>query len=150
MRIQALATASLLALGLTLSACGSNSDSTSSSDTSAAAQSSSSASMSDHPMMSHTGSFMGDNGKHVAGTVTVTDDAITFAGFSSDEGPDLHVYLTKGAAESDIATGKEIDAIKFDQASQTFKLNGVDPSSYTTVVIHCDKANAVFGSATLS
>lgn len=148
MRIQALTAASLLVLGLTVSACGS-----STSDTGSAASThmteTMSPTMTSHPMMSRTGTFMGDNGKHVAGNVTVTDSAITFAGFSSDEGPDLHVYLTNGSAESDISSGKEISAIRFDQASQTFKLSGVDASSYSTVVIHCDKANAVFGSAHL-
>ena len=147
MRLQALATASVLALGLTLSACGSSSDTGSSSNT--ASSTHSSMTPSTGTMMSRTGTFMGDNGKKVAGTVKVTDSEITFSGFSSDEGPDLHVYLTNGSAETDIASGKEIDAIKYDQASQSFMLNGVDAASYSTVVIHCDKANAVFGSAHL-
>lgn len=148
MRIQALATASLLALGLTLSACGSSS-SNGASAASTHMTDSMSPTTTSHPMASRTGTFMGDNGKHVAGSVTVSDSEITFSGFSSDEGPDLHVYLTNGSAETDVTSGKEVDPIKFDQASQTFKLMGVDPASYSTVVIHCDKANAVFGSAHL-
>lgn len=156
MRIQALTAAPLLVLGLTVSACGSSTSDTGSAASTHMTETMSptmsptmSSTMTSHPMMSRTGTFMGDNGKHVAGNVTVTDSAITFAGFSSDEGPDLHVYLTNGSAESDISSGKEISAIRFDQASQTFKLSGVDASSYSTVVIHCDKANAVFGSAHL-
>ena len=148
MRIQALTASSLLALGLTLSACGS-SPSTAGSAASTHMTETMSPTATGQPMASRTGTFMGDNGKHVAGTVTVTDSQITFAGFSSDEGPDLHVYLTNGSAESDISSGKEISAITFNQASQTFKVSGVDVASYSTVVIHCDKANAVFGSAHL-
>ena len=74
---------------------------------------------------------------------------LEFTDFSSDEGPDLHVYLTKGSTESDVAAGKEIAAIKFDQATQSFPLTGIDTMGYTTVVIHCDKAKAVFGAASL-
>ena len=31
---------------------------------------------------------------------------LEFTNFSSDEGPDLHVYLTKGSTEADVAAGK--------------------------------------------
>jgi electron transfer DM13 len=75
---------------------------------------------------------------------------VVLAGFSSDAGPDLHIYLTNGATESGVASGKQLGAISYDKASQTFSLGGVDPSRYTTVVIHCDKAKAVFGDASLS
>lgn len=153
MRTKALTTAALpalgLALGLTLSACGSSGGSSASGSSTMHPSMSHSSSASSAAMMTRTGTFMGDNGKHVAGTVKVSDSEITFSGFSSDEGPDLHVYLTNGSAESDIASGKEIDSIAFDQASQSFKVSGVDVASYSTVVIHCDKANAVFGSAHL-
>lgn len=154
MRTKALTTAALpglaLALGLVLSACGSSDASSSGSGAMHTSMTpSTTSSMTGDAMKTRTGEFMGENGKHVAGTVKVSDGEIVFSGFSSDEGPDLHVYLTNGAAESDIASGKEIDAITFDQASQTFKVGGVDVASYSTVVIHCDKANAVFGSAHL-
>ncbi|QHC59569.1 DM13 domain-containing protein [Rathayibacter sp. VKM Ac-2760] len=97
------------------------------------------------------GTFAGLNDKKVSGTVSVADGKIVLAGFSSDEGPDLHVYLTGGTDEAAVAAGVEIDAVSFDTASQTFALGGgVDASSYTDVVIHCDKAKAVFGAAALS
>lgn len=95
------------------------------------------------------GMFEGLNGKHVAGKVTVTGAAVEFADFSSDEAPDLHVYLTRGRTEADVASGIRVAAIKFDQATQTFPLMGADTRGYTTVVIHCDKAKAIFGAATL-
>lgn len=97
-----------------------------------------------------TGTFGGLNDKHVAGTATVTNGQIVLNGFSSDAGPDLHIYLTNGTDESAVAAGKEIGSVAFDKASQTFSTNGVNASSYTTVVIHCDKAKAVFGAATLT
>ncbi|WP_439901879.1 DM13 domain-containing protein [Microbacterium azadirachtae] len=65
-------------------------------------------------------------------------------------GPDLHVYLTNGTDEAAVAAGKQIDPVAFDKDSQSFMLNGVDASMYKDVVIHCDKAKAVFGAAALS
>ncbi|BBX64276.1 hypothetical protein MSAS_34500 [Mycobacterium saskatchewanense] len=97
-----------------------------------------------------TGTFGGLNDKHVAGTASVTPTQIVLSGFSSDAGPDLHIYLTNGTDENAVAAGKSLGGVAFDKASQTFSTDGVDPSKYTTVVIHCDKAKAVFGAATLT
>jgi hypothetical protein len=97
-----------------------------------------------------TGMFAGLNGKKVTGSAQVSGSGVALSGFTSDEGPDLHVYLTNGTDEAAVSAGKQLGAVKFDKASQTFALNGVDASGYTTVVIHCDKAKAVFGAAKLS
>lgn len=96
------------------------------------------------------GTFAGLNGKHVAGTATVSDSQVVLSGFSSDAGPDLHIYLTNGTDEKAVSAGKELSTVAYGNASQTFSTDGVDPSTYTTVVIHCDKAKAVFGAATLT
>lgn len=96
------------------------------------------------------GEFMGLNEKNVSGSVTVTADEIALSGFSSDEGPDLHVYLAKGTDEAAVTAGMLVDAVSFDTASQTFDLDDVDTADYTYVVIYCDKAKAVFGAAELS
>ncbi len=102
-------------------------------------------------MMTVTGTFAGANGKNVAGTVTVEDGTVTLSGFSSDEGPDLHLYLANGTTEADVTAGTEIAAVKWDAASQTFTLPaGVHASDFTYLVVHCDKALAVFGAAPLS
>lgn len=138
MRIRALAGVAALIAALTLTAC--------STATEPAEPSESSTQMSEP----RSGEFTGLNGKSVAGSVTVTESEITFDGFSSDEGPDLHVYLTNGTDEAAVAAGVQIDAIAFDEDSQTFSLDGVNVEDYTTVVIHCDKAAAVFGAAELS
>ncbi|HZZ52011.1 MAG TPA: DM13 domain-containing protein [Pseudonocardia sp.] len=117
---------------------------------SAAAAPSASSAASPGSSAARTGTFKGDNGKHVAGTATVSDGKIVLAGFSSDAGPDLHIYLTNGSAESNVSAGKQLGVVAADKDSQTFSLGGIDPSAYTNVVIHCDKAKAVFGDAPLS
>lgn len=97
------------------------------------------------------GTFSGLNDKKVSGSVTVTGSEIRLSGFSSDQGPDLHVYLTNGTSEEDTTSGTEISAVAYDTASQTFEVpKGVDVARFDDVVIHCDKAKAVFGAAELS
>jgi hypothetical protein len=96
------------------------------------------------------GAFAGLNGKKVAGTATVADGKVTLTGFSSDEGPDLHLYLAKGSDEAAVTAGTRLGKVAYDDASQTFELTGVDAADYDTVVVHCDKAKAVFGAAELS
>ncbi|KJL34302.1 DM13 domain-containing protein [Microbacterium azadirachtae] len=142
----------VLALGLSLAGCSSTPGGSSpSSDTMSTSSSEPSSSpMSSMDAMHKTGTFTGLNGKKVQGSVTVSGSELMLTGFSSDEGPDLHVYLTNGTDEAAVSAGKQIDAVAFDKASQTFMLSGVDLSMYTDVVIHCDKAKAVFGAASLS
>jgi hypothetical protein len=96
------------------------------------------------------GAFEGLNDKSVEGSVEVSATEIVLSEFSSDEGPDLHVYLTNGSEAADVAAGVLIDVVAFDEASQTFTLDGVDVAGYDTVVINCDKAKAVFGAAPLA
>lgn len=154
MRITALVGATALALSLT--ACGQAKDEPMEHEP----MKDGSSSMSDHDMgdmsdkkdmgASRSGSFEGLNGKKVAGTVKVADGKVTLSGFSSDEGPDLYLYLAKGSDEADVAAGKSLGKVSYDEASQTFELDGVDAADYDTVVVHCDKAKAVFGAAELS
>ncbi|QTF71664.1 DM13 domain-containing protein [Arthrobacter woluwensis] len=159
MRTKALVGAGLLALALSLSACGgggstgsSGTGSTSmpeSSMSAAGGSPSSMASESSMAMAKHQGDFAGLNGKSVKGTVTVADGKVTLSGFSSDEGPDLHLYLASGTDEAAIGTGTQLGKVSFNTASQTFTLPaGAGSSAY--VVVHCDKAKAVFGAAKLS
>ncbi|MET7568417.1 DM13 domain-containing protein [Streptomyces sp. NPDC005492] len=146
MRKIGFAGAALVAISFTLTACGGsdNGDSTSK------AAASMSASPQAAKAADSTGMFAGLNGKKVSGSAQVSGSGVTLSGFSSDEGPDLHVYLTNGTDEAAVSAGKEIGAVKFDKASQMFALNGADAAAYSTVVIHCDKAKAVFGAAKLS
>ena len=138
------ATAAIAALILTASLAACSSTESTSNPAPAASQTSSSS-----QAATKTGTFSGLNGKKVEGTVTVNDMSVVVSGYSSDEGPDLHIYLTNGTDEAAVAAGKQIAPISFSTASQTFSLEGIDPAMYTDVVIHCDKAQAVFGAATL-
>jgi ABC-type oligopeptide transport system substrate-binding subunit len=155
MRKLALAATAALALALTLTACTPpDAGSGAGSPTSKSSSSSQSPQKPDDEATGataeRTGTFAGLNDKSVAGTVTVSADEIALAGFSSDEGPDLHVYLTNGTDEAAVSAGKLVDAVSFDTAAQSFTLKDVDVSMYSHVVIHCDKAKAVFGAADLT
>jgi hypothetical protein len=137
-------------LGLALTACGGSKDMSETTMTSAAPMTSMSPSMSMAPAAMTTGMFSGLNGKTVAGTASITGSAVELTGFSSDEGPDLHLYLTKGSSEADVKAGVRLGAIAYDKAAQRFMLpEGVSAGAYTHLVVHCDKALAVFGAAQL-
>ena len=144
--------ATLMAIGLAVAACSSSKPEAQSSETTSQKTVASAMSQTVAPASSstHSGTFQGLNDKHVGGTVTVSDGQVALSGFSSDEGPDLHIYLAGGSDENAVAAGKELGTVAFDKASQTFSASGVDLSKYTTVVINCDKAKAVFGAATLT
>ncbi|MFD6177764.1 MULTISPECIES: DM13 domain-containing protein [unclassified Isoptericola] len=162
MRAKALATTGLVALALTLTACGADDAGSGDAMTPDATRSMQSDDMasddmatddmsSADPMAQH-GTFAGMNGKAVEGMVMIEGDTVTLSGFSSDEGPDLHLYLAKGTDEAAVSAGTELGEVAFDEASQTFTLDGLegmDPADFTDVVVHCDKAKAVFGAATL-
>jgi len=152
MRLRTLAFAGILAASLGLAACGSDNASDAADTPTTAAASSPAADMTDMAdtpaMTDMTGMFAGANGKNVAGTASISGDTLTLSGFSTDPGPDLHVYLTNGTDEAAVSAGMELGKVSTG-ASQTFMLSG-DASGYTDVVIHCDKAKAVFGAAMLS
>ncbi|QHC57164.1 DM13 domain-containing protein [Rathayibacter sp. VKM Ac-2760] len=94
------------------------------------------------------GTFEGLNGKKVSGTATLEGATLDLSGFASDEGPDLHLYLTNGTDEKAVSAGVELGAVAYDSAKQTFTVD--DAAGYSYVVVHCDKAKAVFGAAKLS
>jgi hypothetical protein len=140
--------AGAVVLTLTLTACGATKDDARMSPPSDA-MSQGAMKNEDGMSKSHTGTFAGLNGKKVAGTATVADGKVTLSGFSSDEGPDLHLYLTNGTDEAAVTAGKTLGKVSYDTAAQTFELGGIDASTFDTVVVHCDKAKAVFGAAVL-
>ena len=152
MRSMAFKGAALIAIGLTVAACSNSQPEAQPSAATSTKAVASAMSRTAVPASSSTrsGTFQGLNDKHVGGTVTVSDGQVTLSGFSSDEGPDLHIYLASGSDETAVAAGKELGTVAFDKASQVFSADGTDLSTYTTVVIHCDKAKAVFGAATLT
>lgn len=137
--------------GLALTACGGASDMATKASTPAPMSPMPSSMPSTTPMMSSMmGTFMGLNGKMVAGAASVTGAMVDLSGFSSDEGPDLNLYLTKGTTEADVKSGTKLGAISYNKATQQFMLpEGMSTSSYKYLVVHCDKAHAVFGAAPL-
>ncbi len=145
MRSKTLIGAVAITLALALSACSGQGD-----DMSGANDMKDDTSSSESSMMAMDGTFEGLNDKSVEGTVSVSDSEITLADFSSDEGPDLHLYLANGTDEDAVASGVELGTVAFDEASQTFTIESdVNVEDYTTIVVHCDKAKAVFGAAEL-
>ncbi len=144
------------ALAFTLTACGASDDKSmddamTDSSPSSSMKDDMTDDMKDHAMGdAREGTFAGLNGKKVAGSVTIADGKVELSGFSSDEGPDLHLYLAKGDDAAAVAAGIQLGKVAYDEASQTFELEGVDANDYDTVVVHCVKANAVFGAAELS
>src|SRR5690349_21808890 len=65
-------------------------------------------------MTARTGSFEGLNEQSVEGVATIEDHILTLSGFSSSEGPDLHVYLTNGTDEAAVTAGVSLGAVAFD------------------------------------
>ena len=154
MRKTAFAGTAILAVSLVLTACGGGED-MSGDSMSGGTETGMSEDMSedmsdDMSAEARSGDFAGLGGKAVSGSVEVSPTEVVLSDFSSDEAPDLHVYLTNGSEEADVDAGTELDSVAFDEASQTFELDGVDVADYDTVVIHCDKAKAVFGAAPLA
>jgi len=154
MRITALVAAT--ALALTLTACGqdepmdSMNDAPSMTDEKMGDDMAKDDAMTDKMGDAREGTLAGLNGKNVEGTVTIADGKVEVTGFSSDEAPDLHLYLANGSDSAAVMAGTSLGEVTPDDATQTFDLNGVDPADYDTVVIHCDKAKAVYGAAQLS
>ncbi|WP_207553243.1 DM13 domain-containing protein, partial [Mycobacteroides abscessus] len=145
MRFTVLTGTALLGIGLTVAACH------------APAPDSSPSTQSPQPAMTsqamagktRTGAFNGIDGKHVAGTATLANGQLTLTEFSSDKGPDLHIYLTKGSDQNAVSTGRELGMVASDKADQTFTVSDTDASMYDTVLINCDKAKEAFGAAAL-
>ena len=68
------------------------------------------------PMMSSmTGTFTGMGGKNVSGYGHRRRRQAMLSDFHTDEGPDLHVYLTNGTDEAAVMASKQISAIDPDQ-----------------------------------
>jgi len=144
MRFKVLTGTALLGIGLAVAAC--NAPSPDAQPSTQPPQAMTSQAMAGS---TRTGSFSGVDGKHVSGTVTIANGQVTLTGFSSDKGPDLHIYLTKGLDQNAVSAGKELGMVASDTASQTFDVGGVDTSMYDTVLINCDKAKEAFGAAAL-
>lgn len=100
----------------------------------------------DNSKVMKTGTFKGENNEMVKGKAEIKDGKLMLTDYESSKGPDLHVYLTKGNV---IKNGVKLDAVKYNEATQTFDLKDVNAADYDTVTIYCDKAHVIFGFAEL-
>lgn len=96
------------------------------------------------------GVFAGSGDKTLMGEVMIEGSTVEITGFHSDEGPDLHFYLANGTDDAAAMAGIEIGSVSSD-ANQTITLAaGTSTEMYTTLIVRCDKAKVVFGSAPLA
>ncbi|MFF2910803.1 DM13 domain-containing protein [Paenibacillus sp. NPDC057934] len=98
-------------------------------------------------MVTKTGMLSGSNKQISEGNVEIKDGKVMLTNFKTSKGPDLHIYLTKG---KDVQMGKSLGKIDLEKSEQTFDLAGANLNDYDSVVIYCDKAHVVFGTADLS
>ncbi|AHV97958.1 lipoprotein [Paenibacillus sabinae T27] len=82
----------------------------------------------------------------VTGSAIIEDGQLMLTGFSTSEGPDLHVYLAKGM---EVSKGIEISKIDLKKMEQTFDVSKADIADYDTILIYCQKAHVIFGAAML-
>ncbi len=101
------------------------------------------------PKMS--GSFKGYGSENVSGTaqifLTNTQYTLKLENFSTTNGPDLKVYLSKAASPTDFIS---LGDLKSTNGNQVYDIKGTpDFSQYRFVLIHCERFNHLFGSAEL-
>ncbi|WAC13437.1 DM13 domain-containing protein [Dyadobacter pollutisoli] len=98
------------------------------------------------------GSFTGVGGESVSGTARIiTADqkySLVLDQFSTNNGPDLHVYLSKQATPKDFI---DLGSLKSTRGTQVYEINGKpDFTEYKYALIHCQQFNHLFGSALLT
>ncbi len=97
------------------------------------------------------GSFKGYGSEKVSGQANIflTNDKymLKLENFSSTNGPDLKVYLSKAASPSAFIS---LGDLKSTNGNQVYQINGTpDFSQYRFVLIHCENFNHLYGSAEL-
>ncbi len=97
------------------------------------------------------GSFKGYGSENVSGTaqifLTNTQYTLKLENFSTTNGPDLKVYLSKAASPTDFIS---LGDLKSTNGNQVYDIKGTpDFSQYRFVLIHCERFNHLFGSAEL-
>jgi len=79
---------------------------------------------------------------------------VRFEGFETSNGPVLVVWLSKNQATGDDDAFDDdyvdLGPLKGNVGDQNYEVpDGVDPTSYTSVVVWCDRFNVSFGAADL-
>lgn len=98
------------------------------------------------------GSFIGYGSEKVSGQAKIflTNDQymLKLENFSTTNGPDLKVYLSKAASPLDFIS---LGDLKSTNGNQVYQINGTpDFSKYRFVLIHCERFNHLYGSAELA
>ncbi len=97
------------------------------------------------------GSFIGYGSEKVSGKANIYFDnnkyTLKLENFSTTNGPDLKVYLSKASSPSDFIS---LGDLKSTNGSQVYEITGTpDFSKYRYVLIHCERYNHLYGSAEL-
>ncbi|WP_149240235.1 DM13 domain-containing protein [Dyadobacter sp. 32] len=97
------------------------------------------------------GKFMGIGGETVSGSAKIiTNDgkhSLVLDDFKTNNGPDLHVYLSKEATPKDFI---DLGLLKSVSGTQVYPITGMpDFTKYKYALIHCQQYNHLFGSALL-
>jgi hypothetical protein len=102
-------------------------------------------------MVKTDGSFMGYGSEKVSGQAKIflTNNKYTLKleNFSTTNGPDLKVYLSKAASPQEFIS---LGDLKSTNGNQVYDIPGSpDFTRHRYVLIHCEKYNHLFGSAEL-
>ncbi len=104
--------------------------------------------ISDGAVLKYSGLFLPTSGISVSGGVNVYIEnniyKLELDGFSISDGPDLKVYLSKTATPNDYVTLGNLTSATVYVVPQ-----GVNVSSYSHVLIHCQQYNHLFAIAEL-
>lgn len=98
-----------------------------------------------------TGRFSGVGGESVSGTAKIITNegkfSLVLEDFKTNNGPDLHVYLSKDATPKDFI---DLGLLKSVSGTQVYSIAGMpDFTKYRYALIHCQQYNHLFGSALL-
>ncbi|MGX8851620.1 DM13 domain-containing protein [Amedibacillus sp. YH-ame10] len=96
---------------------------------------------------SMSGMFVAEMNKKTSGKVELKDNKLMLTEFVTDEGPDVHVWLTK---DGNMKDGYDVSKIDLKDMDQTFEIDMAMKKDFNTVVIYCNDAESVFAKATLS
>lgn len=102
-------------------------------------------------MLKSDGSFIGYGSEKVSGQakIYVADNKymLKLENFSSSNGPDLKVYLSKASSPLDYIS---LGDLKSTNGNQVYEISGTpDFTKYSFVLIHCERFNHLYGSAEL-
>ncbi len=97
------------------------------------------------------GNFIGYGSEKVSGKANIylatNNYTLKLDGFSTTNGPDLKVYLSKASSPADFIS---LGNLKSTNGNQVYEITGTpDFTKYRYVLIHCERYNHLYGSAEL-